>query len=674
VNTGPVPQRPTTARDVHRPALDGLRAIAVALVLAFHLGHLAGGILGVDAFFVLSGWLITWKLLAEVQRDGTVHLRRFWAARIRRLLPASVAVLAVVAVVWPLAGIVVPSLRHDELWSLAWAANWGTITAGGDYWARFGNPSPLGHFWSLAIEEQFYLVWPVALLLATRWAKRPRLAVGVLAAAGSVASIAVMAAIFDPTAPTNTYMNTGARAHSLLIGAVAAAITAPRPDGGLFGGRLARWLSPLAAGGALLMILRAEQGAGWLFHWGFPVFAVLMAVVVVAAADGVCSSVLGSPPFRWLGDRSYALYLWHWPVFLFLTAPRLHVHGAALDVVRVTVACLLADLSLRFLEQPIRRRVVLPGRRFGLAIGLALPAVALLAVLAVPGPTHSAGPSVVTLPPVATEASTAPTTVPIPSTSLSPGGPTTSGTAAPTTAAPTTAAPTTTLPPGPVRVLVVGDSTAAELSTALIPWATAHPDQLVVGSAAFPGCGLSAADDGRLHELINAQGRPELLSLVGCLTQWQSVPVRVASAERIDVVLVQIGMWDSVDIHLPDGRVVSVADAAGQALVTDAYRQFAGAIEAAGATVVWVTPPDADQQWETLDAPVDDPARWVALRRIIDGLGVQQIDLPAWLLANDLTGPDGRPDGVHLSTDANERFVNEVVAPMLAALPRRPAA
>jgi len=669
VNAAAAAERPTAGRDAHRPALDGLRAIAVALVLAFHLGHLAGGILGVDAFFVLSGWLITWKLLADVSRDGTVHLRRFWAARVRRLLPASIAVLAVVAVVWPLAGIAVPSLRHDELWSLAWAANWGTITAGGDYWARFGNPSPLGHFWSLAIEEQFYLVWPVVLVVATRWARRPRLATGVLAALGSVASIAVMVAIFDPTAPTNTYMNTGARAHSLLIGAVAAAVTAPRPNGALAGGRVARWLSPLAASGALLMILRAEQGAGWLFHWGFPVFAGLMAVVVVAAADGLGARVLGSRPFRWLGDRSYALYLWHWPVFLFLTAPRVHLHGLALDAVRVAVACLLADLSLRYLEQPIRRRALLPGRRFGLAISLAMPAVALLAVLAVPGPTNSAGPSVVTLPPIATDAPTTPPPATAPSTSAATGGPTTSG-----TAAPTTAAPTTTLPPGPVRVLVVGDSTAAELSTALIPWATAHPDQLLVGSAAFPGCGLSAAGDGRLHELINAQGRPELLSLVGCLTQWQSVPVRVASAERIDIVLVQIGMWDSVDIHLPGGQVVSVADAAGQALVAEAYRQFAGAIEAAGATVVWVTPPDADQQWETLDAPVDDPTRWVALRQIIDDLGVQQIDLPAWLAANDLTGPDGRPDGVHLSTDANERFVNEVVAPMLAALPRRPAA
>ncbi len=648
----------------YRPALDGLRAIAVGLVLAFHLGHLAGGILGVDAFFVVSGWLITFKLLADVDHHGTVRLRRFWSSRIRRLMPASLAVLATVAIVWPLAGITVSSLRRDVLWSLAWLSNWGTITGGGDYWARFGNPSPLSHLWSLAIEEQFYVVWPVGVWAVARSRVHLRRAVGWAAAAGTVASVAFMVVWFDPLSPTATYMHTAARAHSLLIGAVAAALTLPLAGGGLRGGRTARRLAPLAAAGATLIVARATEGSVWLFRWGFPSFAVAMAVVVVAAADGLGERVLASPPMRWVGDRSYGIYLWHWPAFLLLSPARTHLDGLVLDAVRVVVALALADVSLRLLEEPIRSRRRLTGRSGPISLAAAMAAVAVLAVAVVPAGTSGSGASVVTLPPVQPVATTvAAPPVTSPASSAVPGTSTGPGSSVPATTATTAPAPT-----GPVRVLVAGDSTAVQLAQALLPYAADHPDEIAAGSAAFPGCGLSAADDGRVHLFTNEQGRPDSLSLAGCVDQWQSIPERVASGEQIDVVLVDIGAWDAVDIRLADGQVVSVADPVGKALIEDAYRAFVDSVETAGASVVWITPPDVDLQWDAVDSPVDDPARWVALRGIIDSLPVEQIDLPGWLAEQQLTGPEGRPDGVHLAEDVGVRFVETLVAPRLVEI------
>jgi peptidoglycan/LPS O-acetylase OafA/YrhL len=712
----------------YRPALDGLRAIAVTAVLLFHVDRLPGGNLGVDAFFVLSGWLITWRLLAEADAsdNSVIRLRQFWGARVRRLFPASVTVIVVVAVVWSLSDIAVPSLRRDLVWALGWSSNWGTISGGGDYWAHFGEPSPITHFWSLAIEEQFYLVWPLVIALLVRaGVRRRRTLVGAVSASLAIASIAFMAASFDPARPTATYMNTFARAHSLLIGAAAAAITVslgPR----LRGAQVARRAMPAAAAVAIAIVLASSQRSEWLFSWGFPVFALAMAVIVVAAADGAGTRVLASPPLRWIGDRSYGIYLWHWPVILLLSRHRSPIGGVALDIVRIGLSIGLAAASYTWLESPIRRRRRAVGWWApGLAVSALVTSIVVVTI-AVPSAPASATPSVVTLPPAtATMAVPATASAPLvtvattpttetpnasdaaggrdsppssllftsPDSEASPALPTVvsqalsgqsgqsvsvdvgsgSSPVSPAHSAPRTVTVEAVIdvePQLPVRVLVAGDSTAVQLADVLLPYASAHGDQIVAGNASFPGCGLTAANDGRKHELIHSDGSSEMIDLNGCTDQWTSIVTRVSSAEQIDIVLVEIGAWDGVDIYLADGRVVSVADPVGHALVANAYRQFVIDVQSAGARVVWITPPDVRLHWNTVPAPANDPKRWSAIRQIIDGLSVDQIDLRSWLTEQGLDGPAGRPDGVHLAPDVNVRFVTELVAPSLVALAR----
>ena len=214
----------------------------------------------------------------------------------------------------------------------------------------------------------------------------------------------------------------------------------------------------------------------------------------------------------------------------------------------------------------------------------------------------------------------------------------------------------------PVRVLVTGDSTAVELANDVDVYAGAHPDKMVAGRSAFGGCGMTAADDGRLHRFKNGK---EWVDISGCVKQWTSIPERVA-AEKIDVVLISIGPWDGDDIKFPNGTVISVLDPAGQALVKAVYERFVADVRAAGARIVWVTPADIHMSWGTsTNDPLDNPARWTAMRGIIADLGVEQIDLPDWLTFTANDGPDGRPDGVHMAPAVDAQFVNELVAPIL---------
>ena len=387
-----------TPRLRHEPALDGLRGVAVAGVLLFHGGHLAGGFLGVDAFFVLSGFLITTLLLAEAGSRGRIALGAFWARRARRLLPALACVLAAVALY--AAVFAKPdelaTIRGDALATIGYFANWRAIATSRDYWALFRSPSPLDHTWSLAIEEQFYLVWPLLVVVAIRGCRIRVAARRVLAisVALALASFIWMLVIFDPTDPSRVYYGTDTRIASILIGAALAALLFVRGPVRAAGSRLA-----LEAAGvvsiALLTIVwfRASGSSNSLYRGGLFACAIATAVVIAAAMHprrGPVNRLLSFRPICALGIISYGVYLWHWPIFIVLDTSRTHLTGWPLFGLRLAVTLGVSVASFRFVERPIRRGTgswfTAPRVTVAFATAAALVAAILIATSSAPAP------------------------------------------------------------------------------------------------------------------------------------------------------------------------------------------------------------------------------------------------------------------------------------------------
>ncbi|MGO8961222.1 MAG: acyltransferase family protein [Streptosporangiaceae bacterium] len=349
------------------PGLDGLRALAVLVVVAYHvnLGWAQGGLLGVGIFFTLSGYLITDLLLAQQAATGRLQMISFWQRRARRLLPALFVMLAVVAG-W------VALLQRGQLLALrgamaaavGYVSNWWLIAHNSSYFARFGPPSPLGHLWSLAVEEQFYLVWPWLVLLGlhlvrgrSESSRGYRLATATILLAA--ASAALMALLYHPGYdPTRVYDGTDARAFELLIGAALAFV---RPSRAMPADptRRARLLLDGAGAAGLLVIAvlvwRTSQYSPSLYRGGMVLLSVATAAVVLAVVSPASrlGRALGWGPLRWLGVRSYGIYLWHFPIIV-LTTPAGSVDSLGRGALQVTASVALAALSWRFIEEPIR--------------------------------------------------------------------------------------------------------------------------------------------------------------------------------------------------------------------------------------------------------------------------------------------------------------------------------
>ena len=355
------------------PGLDGLRAIAVLAVIAYHVGApwAQGGLLGVGVFFTLSGYLLTDLLLGR-WLAGSMRLGNFWIRRARRLLPALFLMLAVVTAWVTLAQpSELPSLRGAVASAATYWNNWWLISQHISYFARFGPPSPLGHLWSLAIEEQFYLIWPWLLLLGLRFVRerpglvRVRLRLALITIVLAIASAVLMGVLYHPGFDSSrVYDGTDTRAFGLLFGAALAMVwpaaqlsrnVTPRAR------RVLDGLGTVGLVGIALLIWRTNQYSSFLYPIGFVLLSLATVLLLAALVHPATwlGRILGVRPLRWIGVRSYGIYLWHFPVIV-LTTPTLETGHVDLGraALQTGATFIIAALSWRFVEEPIRRGVL----------------------------------------------------------------------------------------------------------------------------------------------------------------------------------------------------------------------------------------------------------------------------------------------------------------------------
>ncbi len=622
----------TAERRGYVPALDGIRALAVVAVMAFHGGvsWLPGGFLGVDAFFVLSGFLITTLLLRERLATGRLSLGAFWGRRARRLLPALLVVLVVVAVAGRslLDPETVHLLRGDSLAALFYVANWRMLLRGhGGYFAATASPSPLEHTWSLGIEEQFYLLWPLLLLVLL--ARRTRLrALLWLCLAGALGSAAPAALLFHPGSdPSRVYYGTDTRAQALLVGAALAtafAIWSPRQ---LSPRRLSR-LSRTAGAAALCGVVatgwawtHASGTSRWLYTGGFLAVAASTALVIthaMVAPDGATARVLSVRPLPAVGRISYGLYLWHWPVYQAATAERTGQGGLRLLALRIAITLGLTLASYFLVEQPIRRRSW-SGR---LAVSVVAGTVAVVAAVMV----------VATIPPYQPDSSTPLASREVVHVRVAARPASGAGKVAPHHR------------PGTAPVIdFFGDSVGWTVG-AYLP---AHPG-LVTHDHAMQGCGIALGDPyryiGGLHKTFPS------------CKYWETVWRQRLAGDNPDVSVILLDRWELVD-RVYAGRWTYVGQPDYDSYLQAQLRRAITLVSAKGAGVVLLTAP-YNHRGEQPDGSLysgDYPSRvdaWNALlRRTAAGYPgtVSVVDL------NKKVCPDGRftwtVDGVRVRSD-----------------------
>ena len=514
-----IPARQAISRVPYLPGLDGMRALAVVAVILYHTnnGWLPGGFIGVEVFFVISGYLITLLLIGEHEKTGRIALKEFWMRRARRLLPALFLMMALLMVYSAIfERDTLGKLRGDVIAGVAYITNWYQIWTGAGYTALL-DFAPLRHLWSLAVEEQFYLIWPLVMVALMRLGRRrlPEISrwlvltalllaviTGLLYHPGQLGTPDVAPEAFWSVGGHSVskmdalYLSTFTRATGLLLGAALAMIwrpvavmRGPMRDKGLLLDGLA--VLGLGALGALAWFLHVQvdgRADPWLFRGGFLAtdFATLLVIAAVTHRGAKMGMFLGAQPLHWIGTRSYGLYLYHWPIFEIIRGNA----GATLTVPEfvgaMVLTCVITELSYRYVEMPIRRRqlgkwldrardVHDPRQRQALAVG----AVACVAAFGFAAVSMFTAPlkqnevqasidaaadditDVGALLESTTTAAAAPTSTGAPAPTAAPAG------VDPTTAPTSTAAATTTAPQAIGRYLAIGDSVMAGAASPL---------------------------------------------------------------------------------------------------------------------------------------------------------------------------------------------------------------
>jgi peptidoglycan/LPS O-acetylase OafA/YrhL len=630
----------------------------VALVLADHGGipGVHGGFVGVDVFFVLSGFLITSLLLAQLGGTGRLDLPGFWTRRARRLLPALVVMVLAVGLARELfPPDAVAALRADAVAAFFWVANWNFVAHKTDYFSQGGTPSPLQHTWSLGVEEQYYFFWPllliaVAALVAARARRRhalvapsaARLAVFLLAAAGAVISAVAAIVCTSDASLDRVYFGTDTRAQALLVGAAASALlvrdwpamTAGRSPVQSQRGRAAARILSVAGLVGLAAAAHYATGSAREFRHGLLIAVALASVAVIAAValdqHGAAARMLAWRPLVLLGVISYGVYLWHWPVFLVINGERTGLSGFPLFVLRCLVTVALATASWWLIERPIRRWRPTRVPQLALA-GATVAAAVAVTVLVVPVGKRVGDPAAVALPPGVSQAAL--------SLSPTPAGAAPDG--APSVAQRETGAPRT--------VSVFGDS----IAWTLMRYLPQTPGFNFIDHTNL-GCGVVRGGPYRYFDQIKDQ-QPEC-------DEWPTRWSEQVARDRPDVVVLLVGRWETMD-RVHDGQWTRIGDPTFDAYLSGELRQAFGVLGATGARLVVATEP-YNRRGEQPDGslyPEDQPdrvTRWNTLLRGVLALhpNVGVLDLnkklcPDGVYTADVDGIQVRSDGVHLTPE-----------------------
>ena len=619
----------------HVPALDGLRGVAVLAVVLFHFEFTIsgryvakGGFLGVDAFFVLSGYLITNLLLSEWADTSAVNLREFWTRRARRLFPALAITLAVMCVFVTFVAIpdVRAQLRGQMLATMFYVTNWNFILSGESYVEQFTYPSPLRHMWSLAIEEQFYLLWPIVVAVVLRWRRDARVVMWT-ALALAVASTVWMALLFQPdTDPSRVYYGTDTRLQSLTLGAaLAAALAAGITVRGAVARKTLGWVAVAASAWLALTWSRTNYVDPWLYTGGFLLLALAVCIVILACVEGTdpgrenpVAAALSWMPLRWLGLISYGVYLYHWPVFVYFNAERLGIEGFPLLFARLAITLTFAIPSYLFVERPIRQGTVL-GRVGFRPAHLPIVAVVLLAGILLSTMDARAtmflgdpieGRPIETAP--ANEAAGARPAVP--------------------------------------RVMFAGDSVAYSIATGFAK-GTGNENLIVAQNQAVLWCEFAP---GNRLELTG-----EAFPRKGECDEWQKIWGSSKQRFRPQMIVFGFGVWEVFD-RVVDGQTTVFGQSESDRQIRQTLDTLVRELSDRNTTLVFLTNPTlagdsnrspewrSDQQWRV--AHINDLLRDVAAK-VPDRVKV--LDLASYVCPapdrcqTELDGVVLRPDGVH---------------------------